>query len=332
MIFFSNLLSLPAIILKVVNDVWKQKRFINKSIQPILNDYKTSNDGTLDEEDFKKITSYYGFGVPAVLAESYAALRGKKLTKEERLASTCQGAATGLFDDMFDKKHLPKVRIKALLDHPETIQADNSFEKMFLFFYTEFLKHVTNTSLLQETISNIHASQEDSLEQTNERLAFDTMLHTTFKKGGSSVLFYRALMAPAVSSKEKEALFEMGALMQMGNDIFDVYKDSRDGIKTIMNSNVHIAEVRSIFTRQMDKAFKLFMQTEYTLRRKTKVLRTISFGISRVFVALDQYQKLGEREGDFEPLKYTRKELICDMEKPLNLWHSASYYLKYPIG
>lgn len=83
----------------------------------------------------------------------------------------------------------------------------------------------------------------------------------------------------------------------------------------------------------MDKAFQLLYETEYSTSKKQKVLRTISFGISRVFVALDQYQKLEEKgSGQFEPLRCTRQELICDMEKPINLWRSLGYYLTYSIA
>jgi hypothetical protein len=53
-------------------------------------------------------------------------------------------------------------------------------------------------------------------------------------KGGSSVLFYRTAFSPEVSGKEKILINNLGAMMQLGNDIFDVYKDRESGINTLV--------------------------------------------------------------------------------------------------
>jgi hypothetical protein len=73
-------------ILKYLNN---QKKYILESIHPIIETYTAVNDGSIEEEDIKKITDYYGLAVPAILGEAICILRNKEMTSNERLVSTC---------------------------------------------------------------------------------------------------------------------------------------------------------------------------------------------------------------------------------------------------
>lgn len=332
MIFVSNILHIPGLLIKVLKDVWKQKSFIKKHVQPVLDTFKETNDGSIQTTDFTKIVKYYGFGTTAVLAENVATLRGKKLSFIERWASTCQGAITGLFDDFFDEKELPQTTLLQFIEQPESVTPSDKQEEMFLHFYLECLKGAHDKSLILDYFKKVNQNQVSSLRQTKTETGLDEIMQITCDKGGNSVLFYRSLLSPEMSQHEVEATYHMGALMQMANDIFDVYKDARAGIRTLITIGLSISEVRKLFSRQMDKAFGLYAHMPFPTKTKQKVLRKLSFGISRVFVALDQYEKLEEKTGgNFVPTKYGRKELICDMEKISNLWHSLVYYARYKI-
>lgn len=330
--FISNLLALPVLLARVVRDVVIQKQFIKKHIQPVLQHYKSKNDGSISDTDFLKITKYYGFGTVAILGENVATLRGEKLNFNERWASTCQGAITGLFDDFFDEKQLPQETLLQFIEQPETVTPSDMQEEMFLHFYTECLNGAYNRNLIVKYAKKVNQDQINSLLQTKPETGFDEILKITFDKGGNSVLFYRALFSPNMMQAEVDATYEMGALMQLGNDIFDVYKDARDGIRTVMTIGLPMREVRKIFLRQMNRAFQMYAHLPFHDAAKRRVLHKISFGISRVFVALDQFEKLEQKSGrNFQPTSYKRKELICDMEKPVNLWRSVKYYVRYPL-
>src|SRR5450432_2616068 len=88
----------PLLAYRILRNLEKQKKFIRNNIGPTLESARRTNDGSLDENDFRKITRYYGLAVPAILGESFCVLRGEKMTVKERMAGTCQGAMTGLFD------------------------------------------------------------------------------------------------------------------------------------------------------------------------------------------------------------------------------------------
>ena len=51
--------------------------------------------------------------------------------------------------------------------------------------------------------------------------------------------------------------------------------------------------------------------------------------VNRGFVCIDQFEKLEKNNnGVFEPKKFSRKQLICDMEKPVNLLRTFVYTYK----
>ena len=110
----------------VVSNINRQKRFIKKNIAPLLTEAQKEADGSLDESDIKKITGYYGLAVPAILGEAFCVLRGEPMTKKERMASTCQGAMTGLGDDFFDKQRLSEQGVKDFIERPGNVYRQHS--------------------------------------------------------------------------------------------------------------------------------------------------------------------------------------------------------------
>ena len=192
-------------IYSLLNSVKKQHRFITAELGEILADAKQSNDGSLDASDFKKITHYYGLAVPAILGDSICALRGFKMTKKERLALTYQGAMTGLFDDFFDKFNMSDEQVKAFMEKPDELKGENSAEKLFLVFYKNALLNAHDPVLVSKYLRQVYQAQIESKKQVAPGLSENEILDITLKKGGVSVLFYRASMSHSFVEGEEEA-------------------------------------------------------------------------------------------------------------------------------
>ena len=117
--------------------------------------------------------------------------------------------------------------------------------------------------------------------------------------------------------------------MQLGNDIFDVYKDHQENIHTLATKTTDIEDLRRYFQQELDKTFELAEACSYSPKNIGKFLKIISLGIARVYVCLDQFRELQHNSnGKFEVEKYHRKELICDMQKPGNQLKAIQYYFK----
>ena len=122
----TRFLLLFPIYLRLRSDIRRQERYLASVLNKDITEAKRSDDGTLDEQDFDKIKNYYGFGVPAIVGESFCTLRGKKMSEKERTACTYQGALTGLYDDFFDKTNLTDDQIKSMMNDPFAFQPDSS--------------------------------------------------------------------------------------------------------------------------------------------------------------------------------------------------------------
>ena len=172
-------------------------------------------------------------------------------------------------------------------------------------------------------------AQVESRAQAGSDLSRQDIREITFNKGGVSLLFYRSVFEHRLASGEAEALYHAGALMQLGNDIFDVWKDYRDGINTLVTSCSNISEVKEVYSEQLGRTLALFRQTGYGRRNVSRFLHKFVLGISRCHVCLDQLERLERKTADrFIPSSYSREEMICDMEKPANMLRSLKHYLQ----
>lgn len=324
-----NAILLPSIFMKLHHNLSRQNVFMKHNITPLLNKAKSENDGSLTEKDFIKINKYYGLAVPAILGEAFCVLRDVKMTDSERWVSTSQGIITGLFDDFFDDLKLPENKIIRMVEKPETITPKSSNEKLFLDFYMRGLQKAAYPELIKRQLVMVHKAQVASIEQEKSVIEKDRIWEITQIKGGNSVLFYRTAFNSLPVSGEKEALFQLGSLMQFENDIFDVYKDAKANIATLPTTVSKIVELLKMYEEQLSLMIELSYKMDYPDIKVEKFLNGIMPVINRGFVCLDQYHNL-EKNNDniFDLASFSRKQLICDMEKPQKLFKTICYQLR----
>lgn len=325
---FNAAYRLPGTIRDMLHNIRYQKTFLQKKLQPVINDSLQSNDGSIDQVDIDKINHYYGLAVPAVLGEAFCRLKGKEMSEQERWTSTCQGAMTGLFDDFFDKDYLADTAIASMISD-ENLPYKRSNEKLFRFFFINALKHIEEQKIMQDALAEVYNAQVRSKKQKNGSLNTDELLNICYYKGGSSLIFYSTVFFPNATAKELKAFYDLGALMQLANDIFDVFKDRETGIQTIVTDANHIADVRKILQEHLLVAYENCFELHYSKRQVQQFLDVLTLGIfSRSFVCLHQLEKNERLTGNkFVVEKYSRKQLICDMDKKTNMIRSAKSFV-----
>ena len=294
---------------------------------PHLTAIKEHNDGSIDATDIQKIEKYYGLAVPALLGEAYATLRDSALTHRERLAATFMGASTGLFDDFYDKKLLPDAYIKELYTKPWHVRGQNDNERLFNLCVTTALDNAENKDMVMEYAGRVHAAQMNSRLQYDKGLSDAVIQQITFDKGGYSVVFYMSVFRQYMPRADVSLFYSAGALLQLENDIFDVYKDSVAGVETLVTRATHISPLRALYTTYWEKVKSLVWATGYSREGKAAFLKIMGAIVSRGYVCLDMLEKREkENKGIFDPAAFSRKQLICDMEKPVNLMRTMHYY------
>jgi len=323
-------LALPRLLFNILAALKVQRSFLQENILPLVQEAIASGDRSVDEADRKKIKDYYGLAVPAILGETFCALRGTNMSGRERMSSTCQGAMTGLFDDFFDKQDLPEAALKALLEGQQA-NGDSSNEKLFLHFYNTALSNCSDPATMKKRLWQVYEAQVESKKQAGTFLTESEIKDITIIKGAYSLLFYRAAFDHALSPAEEAMLYQVGALMQLCNDIFDVYKDQQQGIATLVTTAGNIGTVRSLFLSMLKEAKILALKSGYPKAAVQQCWRRLSIAVfSRSLVCLDQLEAREKLSGGkFTPADYHRKDLICDMELAVNKWRAVRYYVRY---
>ena len=177
---------------------------------------------------------------------------------------------------------------------------------------------------MQETLREVYKAQVESKKQ-KDAITKKELTDLTFFKGGSSVIFYRSAFAPAASAEELKLLYNLGGLMQLSNDIFDVYKDREAGIKTLLTETKSIKDIRAFFKTSLDEYYQHAFMIGFPEKNVRAFLNIISIGVfSRCFVCLQQLEENEKlTENEFSVHSYSRKQLICDMDKGMNMLRSA---------
>lgn len=319
--------SLPGIIYLLIQTMRTQKKFIQKTIAQDILQAKEQNDGTLTESDFRKITNYYALIVPGILGEAFCSLRGYAMTDEERYASTYQCALTGLFDDYFDKGGWTEEILKRIIDDPYSVEAGNSNQRLFLTLCKKMLIHPHTKSRIEYDAKQIFTAQIESKKQLNSAITLEEIESVTLFKGGASLLFNRSIFDHPITQSERQFLYQLGGLLQLANDIFDIYKDREAGISTLATTETHIDNLRKYVHLWRHETIALAYKMPYPVKRIRKFLRLVSAVICRVDVCLAMLEKNENKTGGrFLLQQYTRSELICDMEKPSNLAKLFFFY------
>jgi hypothetical protein len=325
---FLNTINIPKMLFGVLRDLKAQKKFISKNVSPLLHQFETINDGSLSEKDFQKINNYYGLAVPAILGEAFCMLRGFAMNELERLTSTSQGVVTGLFDDFFDDGNISENEILKMLEEPRLYKWKNTGEKLIISFYNKAIENALNPDKVKEGAMNVFKAQQMSIEQEDSSINQLRVWEITQQKGGESVLFYRYGFKHRLKDGEEEALFQLGSLMQLENDIFDVYKDSQSGIYTLPIITDNIEELKKLYTEQVNIFIELCYKMDYPKESVKLFLDRLMPVINRAYVCFRNYKKLEKNNKNvFDVPAFTRKQLICDMEKLGNFLRTVSYQI-----
>ena len=168
------------------------------------------------------------------------------------------------------------------------------------------------------------------MQQTKAGISAQDLEYITYTKGAVSVIIYHQCLNEVADEQMQEVLFLIGSLYQLGNDIFDLYKDVRDNIYTLINTCEDFINFRKNFLERVQLQNQKIMALPYTEKNKKEfcfVMNTIN---ARSVVALDQFVTLQKKMGNKPDWwKLQRKDMIVDMEKPVNFlkWLRYAYIL-----
>lgn len=311
-------------------EVRKQQEYIHKFLNPYLDDLQKKYAGTFDEEQLKKIRQYYALFIPTILCSSYKHLYNEPYSEAERKRATLFGILTPVGDDLFDIDKPDIDAVKEITYHPEDYNAKTFSAKVAKEIQSFMLRDVPFKAEYLEAAKNVYEIQLETIKQTNPAISDEDLERITFAKGGYSVIIYHQIMEKPAGREMWQVLFYVGSLMQFGNDLFDIFKDLRDGITTLPDRCTDFRLLRKFFIDRVKDCNRLIYALPYRYNKKEELAVAMYLIISRALVVIDKMIGLEKKLG--KPLQFdklSRKHLVCDMEKPGNMlkWLYYSYTL-----
>ncbi len=73
---------------------------------------------------------------------------------------------------------------------------------------------------------------------SDKKISKDELLKITYVKGGISGLALMNIMVPNLKKEQGVAIYELGAMLQLIDDISDIKEDSNMGIQTLPNQKL----------------------------------------------------------------------------------------------
>ena len=290
-------------------------RFVDEFIEPLCRKYDT-RPGT---EVLHKIKKYYCIGVPVVCA-GFARIYGRELTPEERENATMGGIITPLIDDFTDKNQLSPGQLNTLLSFSAQADPPTLEEAIVNAILVKLYERVSSREGTVDAFMRTLLAQRESARQTRKGLPQSDLLKITMDKGAWSLILYHYLITEVPTPQTIDMIYQMGGVLQIAQDIFDVYKDFHEGVTTLANSCGDYKEFERFYLDECRKFCLLARALPYRRADLEFFIVFAANSMARGIVALRNLQKLQRKTGGgvLPFSEIDRRKLICDMEKPVN--------------
>jgi len=297
---------------------WLNKASTRKLIEEI-NDHLKLRGVILNQDQTERIRTYTT--LITITNSWFAALRGHKLTRRERTFSLYAGALTSFFDDLTDSSGLKSDAILHELNSPDPGSGKNMLVTRYL--YDQVKKNCSEEFL--DCYKKAAVSQDASLHQLGESTISDDELRTIiYSKGVTCTLLWRKALDNPLIDGEEAAICSLGVLLQLTNDMFDVYKDYENKQQTLYTNSKDLANNYDEYKALYAKMNTQFVNLGYEKKSINKFLLEISVVVGRGMVCSEQLMRCQRsRDNQFNLEGLPRKELICDMEKITNIVKSV---------
>lgn len=206
------------------------------------------------QQQLKRIRLYSHVGL--YVNDCLATLRGRKMTQWEIKQTLYLSILTPLLDDLTDNYSFSSDQILEKLyqkddDYPQHL-------RLAVDLYNH-IKEENKQELFPGTFTKALISQDESLKQLNHSaLNITTLFEITCAKGSLWTFLFRLMLDHPLKEGEREAIEAFGAIIQLTNDMFDVYKDVQNGQQTCFTNTRDIALMEIDYNNRLREIIQRF--------------------------------------------------------------------------
>lgn len=294
----------------------------------LLHQFEQQHNGVFNKETKKEIAVSHGIYLP-MICDSFLQLLGRKCTPTEQAHIVHYFTCSSLFDDFVDEKQLTWQQLFAISYAPENYIASSFEERTFLYCHQYLINIVRNKDAYLTDTKVLFEAQKNSQLQIHGQLPEPLLTKTTLNKGGYSLRICNYYFNENAVANQLPIWEKLGNIIQVINDLFDVWKDLQNHTTTPANNAKNIFELRAWYQELVDALWAEMRALQVPKNRLTAFQLSMAGICAFGFIALDQFAGLANKTGQIHWKQYTRKQLIIDMEKWKNLasWCRYAYTL-----
>ena len=317
MYLFSFIKSIGRLTLKTFSGLKQSEKWATEYLHTI----EIKFDGKFDQKTLEKIVKRYSIQ-QHFINDSFSSLYGRNNNANEKERNLLYFIMVSVYDDFFDDKTLTIEQIDSIFYHPEKYSAQTFFEKVFIYTHTRLLNDVADSTQYYKDYEGLHIAQKDSLEQFNPAVTDEALLSITTRKGGYCLLMCRHYLDTPYLPEADATWYALGGVIQLTNDLYDIYKDMQEGIITLAIRAKQHEAIYALYHKHAEALNDSIRKLPVTSTRKNDLSIILNVIAAFGYVALDNLKRLQANNSnnsilpEFDTLP--RKELIIDMEKNSN--------------
>ena len=324
-----NYVGLTLFGLRLTLSGYKQLAFIKSFLEPLVEKHCHRLGYQLPASVKKKVLFYYPMYTVLACAQMYLALKGRKITKEERKRLTLVGAMATLCDDLIDENNFTREQVFDLLSNNLNEDVLDTKVKLLLSLNKELQTFYTLTPAYLSQLKMALQRQAVSAGQSDPNISLEEIVNISREKNGHTSLMFASLLDEEWSNEELQFIYQSAIVGQLTNDSFDIYFDTQEGINTYFNKAPSVKNARQFFLDECTKLHAMVMSCDVPIKNKVRTIQRMSILHAFTLTALDHLQQTEDKRGTPVDWKSVpRKEMVTDMAKNSNRIKTVRY-MKY---
>lgn len=310
--------------------LFKDFRRTRKYSVNLINSLKIEIEGwekTVDRVNQKRMHDY--IVIQTMWTAGFCLLRGNRISDKELVAAVNISALAPFYDDFFDKENAQITNLESIVKNPFNHNPKTELEKVCIIFSKNIHENVSDINRSLIDAKRVFEAQSESKKLHAGNLSDEEVKAIAFEKGASTVICMCNLLRERLSQKEEKMMFQLGGVAQFLDDIFDLREDYQEGRQTLMNPVTSVVEKDVSFKNEVVLFKELLEDLDYSNSNKKAFMFPVTFILGATLLCLERYKFLEKKSGgEFKIEKYTRKELVVDMDEWGNRFKALSLSTK----